>query len=230
MLTIKIITTLIVVSLTPIVVMRDWRYHDRRTTKHNSITRTILVCWLVGCLGSVILIWNETYLTGQLSLKIDDLVKGKDQLLTNLAHYQQDIANKEAEVKQLKQVVEAVRTFQDMSMLDPTGLPFNVGKGIQYDSPLSTALRDLYIIKGAEVHFKLGEQYEVQYRRIIEQFPRFPFAYFALAESLKRRGDPNWRTYAEQASGILEKTTMIEGHKRSHDGALLKLAEYLKQE
>lgn len=230
MLILKIITTLIVVSLTPIVVMRDWRYHDLRTTKHHSITRAILVCWLVGCLGSVILIWNETYLSRQLSSKIDDLVKGKNQLLTNLAQYQQDIENKEAEIKQLKQVAEAVRAFNDMSMLDPDGLPFKEGKGIRYDSPLSTALKDLYIIKDTKIHLKLGEQYETQYRRIIEQFPRFPFAYFGLVESLKRRGDPNWRTYAEQAIAILEKTTMIEGHKRSHDDALRKLAEYLKKE
>jgi len=229
MLILKIITTLIVVSLTPIVVMRDWRYHDRRTTKHHSITRAILICWLVGCLGSVILIWNETYLSRQLSSKIDDLVKGKNQLLTNLAQYQQDIENKEAEIKQLKQVAEAIRAFIDMSMLDPTGLPFKEGKGIRFDSPLSTALRDLYIIKDTRAHFKLGEQYEAQYRRIIEQFPRFPFAYFALAESLKQRGDPNWRTYAEQSIAILEKTTMIEGHRRSHDDALRTLTEYLKE-
>ena len=230
MLILKIITTLIVVSLTPIVVMRDLRYHDRRTTKHHLITRVILVCWLVGCLGSVILIWNETYLSGQLTSKIDELVTGKNQLLTNLTKYQQDIENKDAEIEQLKQVTEAVRVFNDMSMLDPDGLPFKEGKGIQYDSPLSTALRDLYIIKDTKIHFKLGEQYEAQYRRIIEQFPRFPFAYFALAELLKRRGDPNWRRYAEQAIAILEKTTMIEGHKRSHDDALRKLAEYLEKE
>lgn len=230
MLIIKIITTLIIISLTPFVVMRDWRFHDRRKTKHHTITRAILICWLFGCLGSVILIWNETYHSGQLASKIDDLVKGKNQLLTNLAKYQQDIENKDAEIEQLKQITEIIRTFSDVSVLNPAGMPFKEGKGIQYDSPLSTALRDLYIIKDTKIHFKLGEQYEAQYRRIMEQFPRFPFAYFALAQSLKRREDPNWRTYAEQAIAILEKTTMIEGHKRSHDDALRKLTEYLKQE
>ena len=146
MLILKIITTLIVVSLTPIVVMRDWRYHDRRTTKHNLVTRVILVCWLVACLGSVILIWNETYLSGQLTSKVDDLVEGKNKLLTNLTKYQQDIKNKNAEINHLKQVTEAIRSFSDVSELEPTGLPFTEGKGIQYDSPLSTAMRGLYDI------------------------------------------------------------------------------------
>jgi hypothetical protein len=79
MLLLKVVTTLIVVSLTPFVVIRDWRYHDRRTTKHHFATRIILILWIVGCLGSLILTWNETYLSGQLSRQIEQLAKDEEE-------------------------------------------------------------------------------------------------------------------------------------------------------
>lgn len=79
MLLLKVVTTLIVVSLTPFVVIRDWRYHDRRTTRHNFATRSILVLWIAGCVGSVILVWNETYHAGQLSRQIEELARAQDE-------------------------------------------------------------------------------------------------------------------------------------------------------
>ena len=225
----KIVTTLIVVSLTPFVVIRDWRYHDRRTKKHHFITRFILFVWLLGCIGSVLLIWHETYLSGQLNNKINELLNGNKQLLANLDRYQQDNEAEAAEIKRLEEVTETVRGYSDMAALNPAGLPFKEGKGIRFDSPLSNALRDLYIIQNSKLHFKLGEEFENKYREIIQQFPRFPFAYLALAESLRHRGNPNWRDYANKAVSILHKTTKIEGHDHGHDDALHTLEWYLRE-
>jgi hypothetical protein len=172
----------------------------------------ILVCWLVACLGSLLLIWNETYLSGQLTAKLDELVRGKDQLLKNLAGYKQDIDAKNAEIKQLREVTEVVREFSDIADLNPAGLPFREGKNIRYDAPLPNALRDLYVIHDDKLNYKLGEEYEERYRSIIAQFPRFPFGYVGLAESLKHRGNSHWRDYAERGVAILQKTTLIGGH------------------
>lgn len=229
MLLVKIVTTLIVVSLTPFVVIRDWRYHDRRTSEHYFATHVILVLWLLGCLGSLVLVWHETYLSGQLSKKIDELVQGKNQLLDNLAAYQQDIEAKDAEINQLRQMTEIVAGFSDMAGLNPAGLPFKEGKNIRYDGPLPNALRDLYVIEDNKIHFKLGREFENQYRRIIAEHPRFPFAYLGLVESLRHRGDPGWRAYAEQAIAILRKTTLIAGHDKAHDDALRLLNGYLEK-
>jgi hypothetical protein len=136
---------------------------------------------------------------------------------------------KELKIEQLQDVTDAVRAFSDVSRLDPTGAPFR-GSGIQYNSALCTALRDLYIDTGNDpAHFKLGREFEPRYRAVIDQFPRFPFGYFALTESLRNRGDPTWREYAEKAVTILEKTTSIEGHEQSHDQALKILRRYLAQ-
>lgn len=76
---IKIVTTLIVLSLTPLVVIRDWRHHDRRTNRHHSATRTILVLWIIGCVGSVTLVWYETYHAVQLSRQIEELGKAQNE-------------------------------------------------------------------------------------------------------------------------------------------------------
>jgi hypothetical protein len=133
---------------------------------------------------------------------------------------------KDAEIKQLNKQTETLREFSDMAVVNPAGLPFIEGSGIKLDSPLSTALRDLYVIND-KISFKLGRQFEDQYRKICVQFPRFPFAYFALASSLRHRGDPEWRIYAEQAVAIFKKTTIIAGHNPSHDEALHLLQEWL---
>jgi hypothetical protein len=135
---------------------------------------------------------------------------------------------KESKIQQLHSITEAVRAFSDVSRLDPTGVPFR-GAGMQYNSPLAAAFRDLYIGSGDTIHFKLGQDFEPKYRAIIDQFPRFPFGYFALAESLRSRGDPSWRQYAAKAIAILENTTLIEGHEQSHDEALRILRTSLAQ-
>jgi len=106
MLLVKIITTFLVVSLTPFVVIRDWRFSDRRTTKHHWVTKVILVCWVVGCIGSIVLVWKETSSTANLETKIDDLVTGKNRLLRNIADYQNQIQVKDAQIATLKEDVQ----------------------------------------------------------------------------------------------------------------------------
>jgi len=136
---------------------------------------------------------------------------------------------KELKIQQLQSTTEAVRGFSDVAKLNPAGLPFREGKGIRYDTPLSTALRDLYVTTDSTIAFKLGLQFEPQYKRIIEEFPRFPFAYLALVQSMRSRGDPSWREYAQKGVSILEKTVTIEGHDAGHDEALATLRAYLSE-
>jgi hypothetical protein len=57
-------------------------------------------------------------------------------------------------------------------------------------------------------------------RNAIQQFPDFPFTYYALAYCLEKQGSPEWRPYAEKAVTIFEQTTTIGGHQKSHDECL----------
>ncbi len=86
MLIVKIVTTLLVVSLTPFIMVRDWRFGDRRTSKHHLITRGIVILWGIGCLGSALLIWSETLASNRLAMQIDDLIIANTSLKSEVAH------------------------------------------------------------------------------------------------------------------------------------------------
>ena len=64
-------------------------------------------------------------------------------------------------------------------------------------------------------------------RLATQQFPDFPFTYYALAYCMERSGDPAWREYAEKAVAIFEQTTQITGHQKSHEQSLAYLRQQL---
>lgn len=66
-------------------------------------------------------------------------------------------------------------------------------------------------------------------RNAIQQFPDFPFTYYELAYCMEKQGVPDWRSYAEKAVAIFEKTTTIGGHQKSHDEALSYLRQLLEK-
>jgi len=60
MLMLKLTSSLLLIVLPAIVVLRDWKYHDRRTLLHHRITRAILVGWFIASIVTVNLLWKET--------------------------------------------------------------------------------------------------------------------------------------------------------------------------
>lgn len=60
MLILKLVSSLLLIILPAIVVLRDWKYHDRRTLLHHRITRVILIGWFVASIVTLVLLWNET--------------------------------------------------------------------------------------------------------------------------------------------------------------------------
>jgi len=114
-----------------------------------------------------------------------------------------------------------------MAQLNPAGLPFKEGSGIRFDSSLSTALRDCYVVRGETINFKIDADYESRYRQIIAEYPRFPFAYLALVETLRNESKPEWREVAQKGLDIFKRTTAIAGHNRARDEGLATLEKYL---
>lgn len=129
----------------------------------------------------------------------------------------------------LNSTVAALRDYSDMAELDFTGSPYSYGGVIRYDSELTRLIDGTYTITNGRCHIIEGNTSEERFRSVIEKYPRFPFAYYGLAFCLSRRGDPSWRDYANQAASILEKTTIISGHKSNHDEILKELREILKK-
>lgn len=98
----KLITFLLLTILPIAVLVRDWKFHDRRTRKHHNITRTIIVFWCIGSLAATIFVWLN-------SAQIEELVNGKNTLIAQnrelsgkLDKYQKDLNEKEQEIKELK--------------------------------------------------------------------------------------------------------------------------------
>jgi hypothetical protein len=123
------------------------------------------------------------------------------------------------------QLVKVV-TIENSAMLDATGKPYDPpvsGAGINYHSTLHRLLAHTYVERGRKITFKTDAASEAVYRKATQQFPRFPFGYYALALSLRARGDAGWRDYAQQAVGLFEKTTAMANCNESHFAALKEL-------
>jgi len=70
----KSITFLLLAILPIPVLVRDWKFHDRRTKKYHNITRTIIVFWGIISIVATILSWRD-------SAQIDELIDGKNTLI-----------------------------------------------------------------------------------------------------------------------------------------------------
>jgi hypothetical protein len=123
-------------------------------------------------------------------------------------------------------------TIENSAMLDATGKPYDspyAGDNVHYHSALYRLLAHTYVESGRKISFKTDAASEDKYRKAIQQYPRFPFGYYALALSLRARGDPSWRDLAQQGVVVFEQTTAKAGCNPSHFAALKELRGYLAQ-
>lgn len=127
--------------------------------------------------------------------------------------------------------VANIRDFSSIAQLDVLGNPPGMGPGsdLVHNSALTKMLRDMYTVSGNMYVMKRGVEAEQRYLEVVERFPKFPFAYYFLALSLKERGDDKWRIYASEAQRILKITTEFDGHSPNHDEVLTKVSLWLKE-
>jgi len=123
-------------------------------------------------------------------------------------------------------------TIENAAMLDATGKPYDPpveGAGVRFHSTLYNLLARTYIEKGRKISFKTDAVSEGKYRQAIQQFPNFPFGYYALALTLRDRRDPGWREYAQRAVAVFERTTAMANCNEGHFAALKELRGYLAE-
>ena len=70
----KLIISLLLTILPVAILIRDWKFHDKRTKKHHSITRTIIIFWLIGSISATYFVWSD-------SAQIKELLDGKNTLI-----------------------------------------------------------------------------------------------------------------------------------------------------
>jgi len=84
---IKLIIYLLLALLPVAILIRDWKFSDRRTKKHLNITRIIIIFWCIGSLVGTYFVWTN-------SSQMDELIDGKDQLLAKIESYQNELEKK----------------------------------------------------------------------------------------------------------------------------------------
>lgn len=71
---------LILILLPAAVLLRDWKYPDRRTRRHHSITRVLLLLWLAAGIGSTYLAWSKDKESESLQTRLDDILTSNEEL------------------------------------------------------------------------------------------------------------------------------------------------------
>ena len=99
----KLIIYLFLTILPAIVLIRDWKFHDKRTKKHHRITRTIIISWLVGSIFATYFVWSD-------SAQIKELVDGKNTLIQQnkdlnkkIEGYQKNLTEKDKKILELEE-------------------------------------------------------------------------------------------------------------------------------
>ncbi len=130
----------------------------------------------------------------------------------------------ERQVVTLQTELDAIRTYTEVSKLNFVGKTGTVAPPLIEETPISRMLEGAFTVS----RYACDPAAVGKFHEVTDRYPKFPFAYYALAFCLSQRGDSSWRGYAIKAAEILSKTTMIDGHHPSHDQALLELQEILK--
>jgi len=144
-----------------------------------------------------------------------------------LEHYpgneKEALSQLENKIKGIGNSVDAIKDYAEISKMDFSGSPYNLASPLQYSSTLTRMLKVCYEKKENAYYPRCGDDAEEAYKKVIESFPKFPFSYYQLALCLRDKGDESWKTYAEKAVDIFEKTTSIDGHNEQHDEVLKRL-------
>jgi len=179
---------------------------------------------LFTCLVVQLVVVGVGFFTGFLRFNVPKVAKDLVEQGKAIRKLQEDLAETGKSAEASAVVVGAMRDYGEVAALNLIGKPYPDGD-LVYTTGISKALEGSYKIVGTKVEFFRDEASERIYRDVIAKYPRFPFAYAALAYVLSANCDPSWRNYAQQAVSILEKTTKVGGHHPNHDQ---KLAEFKK--
>ena len=96
--------------LPAIVLIRDWKFQDKRTTKHHKITRAIIVFWFIGSIAATYFVWSDSTLIRELVNGKDTLIKQNQELAGKIEDYQKNLDEKDKAIQELeKQAKKASR-------------------------------------------------------------------------------------------------------------------------
>lgn len=122
-----------------------------------------------------------------------------------------------------------LRDYSYVAKLNCLGVTGRAGRGLTESTAISRLLKDVWVDKNGKYYPLCTSTSRNKFETTIQEFPKFPFSYYAIAVCLRANGDKIWRTYAEKAVEIFKRTTTISGHNSQHDQAFLELEKYLNE-
>lgn len=175
----KYFTYVVLLLLPAFQVLWEWKFHDRRKRNNRQITRGLIIVWLICGLASTGFYVHETCQNARLQTQIDELVEGKNlllsqnqQLLRKIEEYQLDLAEKDEQITELeeqaKMAARNITSFFDF-------------KGVRRETA------------GGKINITYGEEYQIYLQMVELEESR---NYTALIELCKHQieATPDWLT------------------------------------
>jgi len=161
----RLIASLLLIILPAIVLIRNWKFHDRRTKKHHKITIGIIVLWFIGSIMATCFVWID-------SAKIEELIDGKDKLITKIEELKTTIDKYQKENEYLKSEIDKAK------------------RGIESSFDYNGARR---VKSGGRTQAIGGEEYSLFHRFIELDKEKNYLAMFKLIEPQLKK-TPTWYT------------------------------------
>lgn len=99
--------TYLVLNILPIIILfRDWKFCDKRTKKHHTITKIIISVWFVVSFLATYFAYSDKLQIKELIKGNEELIEGKNILIKKIDDYQTDLKEKDEKIKLLEEKVK----------------------------------------------------------------------------------------------------------------------------
>lgn len=127
-----------------------------------------------------------------------------------------EISRLRNEYKLQLQELQKITRYNNIALLGPEGC---AGQFCRSEG-LFQIMQNTIESQGNQKSFKCDNFSRKQYVKAIEEYPDFPFAYYAEANCLRDLNDPKYKDFANKASDIFKYTIQVPGHNRLHKSLL----------
>lgn len=109
----KLVTSLLLIAFPIAVLIRDWKYHDKRTRLHHAITLTIIILWSFGSFIATYFVWSDSALIKELIDGKNTLIKQNIELSKKMDSYQEENNRLKREIDSLSKRTNNFDTLSD---------------------------------------------------------------------------------------------------------------------
>jgi hypothetical protein len=175
------------------------------------------------------------YKENSINFKLQEANEEGKKLRQELQNQKEEDINNKRQISDLKMKTSSQEERQDVIQEYSEVASWNfqgsleIGSGVAVSSPVSNWTNNFVKEKDGQISWQCSSDALVNYKRITNKYPKYPFPYYLITLCLKNANDPSWKIYARKGLDICNKTTMVPKHSPSHDDVLKRLKELLKK-